>query len=319
MPGDRACRMWLLQLDLVQRGLAHDAAYVAVTWRRVKIDATIDAARPGLAPQGRSRSIPPSRGGGRWLGSLLRRRFARRRRARLDYVVELVVVDDLRPHGIDEVDHLLGHPVEEADHALAQGIDVEAEIVGRQGGRVDAHVAGEAGHRDVLDALRAQDFAQSGSAKPAGLAARRQNQIAILRRGLQRLVVGGFLRADLPGAAADLPAVEHARIGSIELAIVRGVALGDVHDENTFAPRLADELDDTVEHARLLVVFGELAVPGAVRRDEIGLEVDQQDGGLVRLDAFGNRRYRLRLRARNEGEQRENGCHDLQDMSHCLP
>src|SRR5216683_6920821 len=189
MPGDRACRMWLLQLDLVQRGLAHDAAYVAVTWRRVKIDATIDAARPGLAPQGRSRSIPPSRGGGRWLGSLLRRRFARRRRARLDHVVELVVVDDLGPHGIDEVDHLLGHPVEEADHALAQGIDVEAQVVRRQDRGVDAYVAGESRHRNVLDALGPEDLAQSGSAEAAGLAARRQKQIAISGRGLQRLVI----------------------------------------------------------------------------------------------------------------------------------
>src|SRR5258706_3551769 len=101
MPGDRACRMWLLQLDLVQRSLAHDAAYVAVTWRRDKIDATIDAARPGLAPPSRSRSIPPSCGGRRWLGSLLRRRFERRRQARLGPVVELVGVDDLPRHGVD--------------------------------------------------------------------------------------------------------------------------------------------------------------------------------------------------------------------------
>src|SRR6266851_9058265 len=202
MPGDRACRMWLLQLDLVQRGLAHDAAYVAVTWRRVKIDATIDAARPGLAPQGRSRSIPPSRGGGRWLGSLLRRRFARRRRARLDHVVELVVVDDLRPHGIDEVDHLLGHPVEESDHALAQGIDAEAEVVRRQHRRVDAYVGGESGDRDVLDPLRPQDLVQPGAAETAGLDARRQKQVAIAGTRLQRLVIGGFLRPDLPGTAA---------------------------------------------------------------------------------------------------------------------
>jgi len=113
--------------------------------------------------------------------------------------------------------------------------------------------------------------------------------------------------------------MEHAGIGSIELAIVRGVTLGDVHDEDAFGPRLADELDDTVKHAGLLVVFGELAVPGAVGRDEIGLEVDQQDGSLVRLDAFRDRRHRFRLRARNEREQRENGCHDLQDMFHCHP
>src|SRR5260221_14683231 len=100
MPGDRACRMWLLQLDLVQRGLAHDAAYVAVTWRRVKIDGTINAARAGVAPQGRARSIPPSRGRGRVLGLRLCRCFARRRRAPPCSVFGLVVVDDLRPHGI---------------------------------------------------------------------------------------------------------------------------------------------------------------------------------------------------------------------------
>ena len=33
--------MLLLQLDLAQRSLAHDAAYVAVTWRRVKNDTTM--------------------------------------------------------------------------------------------------------------------------------------------------------------------------------------------------------------------------------------------------------------------------------------
>src|SRR6516162_5469069 len=130
---------------------------------------------------------------------------------------------------------------------------------------------------------------------------------------------GGRNKSRSPGAAADLPAVEHAGIGRIELAIVRGVALGDVHDENAFGPRLAHKLDDTVEHAGLLVVFGELAVPGAVRRNEIGLEVDQQDGGLVCLDAFGGRWHRLRLRPRNEREQRENARQYVQDMSHCHP
>src|SRR5262249_23600028 len=52
---------------------------------------------------------------------------------------------------------------------------------------------------------------------------------------------------------------------------------------------------------------------------EIGLEVDQQDGGLVCLDAFGGRWHRLRLRAHNEREQRENARQYVQDMSHCHP
>src|SRR6202011_1279155 len=113
--------------------------------------------------------------------------------------------DDLGPHGIDEVDHLLGHPVEEADHALAQGIDVEAQVVGRQDRCVDAYVASESGHRNVPDALGAEDLVQSGSAETAGLDARWEKQIAVSGSGLQRLVICGFLGPDLPGPAADLP------------------------------------------------------------------------------------------------------------------
>src|ERR1700687_3521937 len=55
------------------------------------------------------------RSGWRATGSLLGRRLLRGERGCLDHFLELVVVDDLRPHGIDEVDHLIGHPVEEAD------------------------------------------------------------------------------------------------------------------------------------------------------------------------------------------------------------
>jgi hypothetical protein len=73
-----------------------------------------------------------------------------------------------------------------------------------------------------------------------------------------------------------------------------------VDDQNAFGARLADQLNDAVEHPGLGIMFGELAVPSAVRRDEIGLEVDQQDGGLFRLDALSGWRHRLGLRLRKQ-------------------
>ena len=96
------------------------------------------------------------------------------------------------------------------------------------------------------------------------------------------------------GAAANLPAVKHSGIGGIELAIIGTVALGDMDNEHAFGARLADEFDNTLEHAGLRVVLRELAVPSALGRDEIGLEVDQQDRRLFRLDALRRWRHRLR-------------------------
>src|SRR5262249_46884592 len=90
-------------------------------------------------------------------------------------------------------------------------------------------------------------------------------------------------------------------------------------DQNAFGARLADQLDNTIEHACLLVMLRELAVPSAVRRDEIGLEVDQQDCRLFRLDALCGRRHRLRLRLRNKSQQRDHRCRDLEEMSHGDP
>jgi uncharacterized protein (DUF2236 family) len=90
-------------------------------------------------------------------------------------------------------------------------------------------------------------------------------------------------------------------------------------DEHAFGARLADQLDDTLEHACLLVVLRELAVPGALGRDEIGLEVDQQDGGLFRLDALRGRRHRLRRRRREQAQQRGQRRRDLDEMSHGNP
>src|SRR5262245_36878973 len=86
-------------------------------------------------------------------------------------------------------------------------------------------------------------------------------------------------------------------------------------DEYAFGARLADQLDDTLEHTGLLVVLRELAVPRAVGRDEIGLEVDQQDGGLFRLNAFCRRRHRLRLRRCEQAQQRGQRRRDLDEMS----
>jgi hypothetical protein len=84
--------------------------------------------------------------------------------------------------------------------------------------------------------------------------------------------------------------VKGAGICGIELSIVLRVALGDVDDQDAFRARLVDQLDRAFEHAGFREVIGELAVPRPVRRHEISLEVDQQDGGLFRLDAFRHRR-----------------------------
>ncbi len=210
------------------------------------------------------------------------------------------MVDDLRPHRIDKGQHLLRHGVDEADHALAQGIDVVTEVIGREDGGVDADVAGEARHRDVLDAARAQDLAQAGAAEAADLAARRQAEIAVAGVLPQGFIVGRFLRADLPGAAPDLAAVEAAGIGGIELAIVRAVALGDVHNQHALGARLVHQLDRTLEHAGLGEMVLELAVPSAVGRHEIRLEVDQQDRGLLRFQGLRHRRHRLGARGQRE-------------------
>ena len=87
--------------------------------------------------------------------------------------------------------------------------------------------------------------------------------------------------------------MKKAGIRGVELTKVRGVALGDVDDQNALCTGLADQLDDPIEHFRLCVVLGKLAVPRPVRRDKVGLEINQQDGSLLSLDAFRDRHHRL--------------------------
>jgi hypothetical protein len=178
----------------------------------------------------------------------------------------------------------------------------------------NAHVAGEPRHRDVLDTLGPEDLVQSSSAETAGLDAGRQKQIAISGSRLQRLIIRGFLGADLPGTAADLPAVKAAGIRRIELAIVRRVALGDMNDQNAFGPGLADQLDRAFKHPGLRECWANFwyQAPSARRNSP---EVDQKDGSLFRLDAFRRWHHRLGLRRRKQSKHRDDRHRDLKPNS----
>src|SRR6266850_2584297 len=138
----------------------------------------------------------------------------------LDHLEPLVVAHHVRPERVDVLQHLVRHLLVEAGHRLFQRVDAVAIVVGRQHGRVDADVRGEAADGDVADAFRAQHVVQARAAEAAHLDARREEEIRILRSGLDALEVRRLLAADLPGLARDLIAVKGAGVGPVELAIV---------------------------------------------------------------------------------------------------
>ena len=65
----------------------------------------------------------------------------------------------------------------------------------------------------------------------------------------------------------------------------------------------------------LRVVLGEFPVPESIRRDEVVLEVHQEDGGLLRLDALCHRRQRLSPRLRKQSNNRDGRRHDLKPIT----
>ncbi len=162
----------------------------------------------------------------------------------------------------------------------------EAAIVALAHRRVHADVGGDAGQHDVLDAARAQDQFEVGRAERAlaglvddDLAGDRREFVDDLPAGLaahQDLAAGAGI-ADAGADAARAPAFVCGQVGQ-----VRPMPLARVDDVIALGARRREQrLDRLDRRAREREIVAHL-VDIAAAPAEIGLHVDDDDGGVLR-------------------------------------
>ena len=82
--------------------------------------------------------------------------------------------------------------------------------------------------------------------------------------------------------------METARIGRVDLAVIIGVAFGDVHHQHAEAAGLFHQLDRSVEQVLFLEFLFDRAVISAFRIGERILKVDEDQSGLRRTSCFAS-------------------------------
>src|SRR5580692_2501509 len=232
-----------------------------------------------------------------------------------EHAEKVVVAHDFRPHRICVLQHLLGLLGKIAGHGIAQRVDVISQVIGAGDRGIDADIGGETGDGDVFDSLGTQHLIETGAAERGGLNPRRQEQILVAFAGLQRLVIRGFLGADLPGLAQNLAAMETAGIGRVEFAIIVAVAFGDMDHRDAQAARLLDQIDGAIEQMLLVQLLLHVVIIGAGGIGERILEVDENERGFRRVEDLVEWRQPLCIDVRCT-EQNEGGdCRGIERRS----